>query len=79
MSADEYRLGDKAHSERFAHSVTDFARKRQEIFELTAATAAERFNNASMTTVQYWTPTQNEKAGSRVNAAVPLVRPAPKP
>ena len=31
MSANEHRLGEKAHSERFAHSVTDFARKRQEV------------------------------------------------
>ena len=31
MSVDEHGLGEKAHSERFAHSVTDFARKRQEV------------------------------------------------
>jgi hypothetical protein len=54
-------------------------RSKQKIFESTAATAAERFNNASMATEQYWTPTENEKAGSTVNASVSLVRPAPKP
>jgi len=31
MSADEYRLGNKANSEQFAHTVADFARQRQEV------------------------------------------------
>jgi hypothetical protein len=31
MSVDEYRLGDKVHSEHFAHTVADLARKRQEV------------------------------------------------
>jgi hypothetical protein len=42
MSADEHGLGDKAHSERFAHSVADFARKRQKVGSATPVAHCQR-------------------------------------